>query len=238
VRVALTFLLLIAAPASAAAAPGFVYGVCGTSLCRVDVKHRQRSFFRRGSVARPYTWVSVSTSGSRLAFVRDGVVYSGRRHPRRLGTGSAVYVSPNGGAVSWPDGTTLMTDRGPVATGVTSAGWLATLLLRDVDGTICVVDHFCVAADPGHVLSEPTGSPDGRRVAAVRDGTTIALFDGATGKKLRDLTDGFDRDPSFSPDGKRIAFTRGRDTWTAPTGHYARAHDLVGHMIRPAWAKR
>ena len=51
----------------------------------------------------------------------------------------------------------------------------------------------------------------------------IALFDAATGNRVRELTTGADLDPAFSPDAKRLAFVRGRDLYTVSAGGGSRA---------------
>lgn len=83
-----------------------------------------------------------------------------------------------------------------------------------------------VAQDPTRALNSQQASPDGRLVVAVAEPVparkaddparrgALALYDAATGAKLRDLTTGAnDSHPAFSPDGKQIAFSRGRDLY-------------------------
>lgn len=145
-----------------------------------------------------------------------------------------------------------------VAEGLMSAGWLGRSLLRQAFGDggkpwfICTVTAIAgcvktVAADAARWLDDPAGSGDGRRVAAVaRPGGggapgsvtgPIALFDAATGRRLRDLTSGADLDPAFSPDAERVAFVRGRDLYVVATGG-GRARRLAKGVFSPSWAQR
>ncbi len=103
-----------------------------------------------------------------------------------------------------------------------------------------------MAVDPTRYLDDPAGSADGKRVAAVaRPGTgaagsvsgPIALFDAATGNRVRELTTGADLDPAFSPDAKRLAFVRGRDLYTVSAGGGS-ARRLARNVSSPSWAQR
>ena len=85
---------------------------------------------------------------------------------------------------------------------------------RDADGS---VDLWLVRTDGGEArrlvgFAEPVWSPDGRRIAVVRQGTKreagIFLLR-ARGDRARRLTRGLDDDPAWSPDGRRLAFRRG-----------------------------
>ena len=139
-----------------------------------------------------------------------------------------------------------------------SAGGLGSRLLRQAFGDggkpwfICAVTAAAgcvasVATDPARWLDDPAGSADGRRVAAVaRPGSggapgsvsgPIALFNAATGARLRDLTTGSDLDPAFSPEAKRVAYVRGRDLYTVATGG-GRARRLAKGVVSPSWAQR
>jgi hypothetical protein len=146
-----------------------------------------------------------------------------------------------------------------VATDMLSAGWLGSSLMRQAFGDagapwfVCTVtaEAGCVrsvAVDATRFLDQPAGSADGRRVAAVAlpaaptDDTAavsgpIALFDAASGRRLRDLTTGADSSPAFSPDGRTIAFVRGRDLYTVPA-RGGRARRLARGVESPAWARR
>lgn len=91
-----------------AAAPTFIYGLCGPNVCKVNAKTRKMRIALRRSSGKEYTSISASASGSTLAFVYDGDVYrSGRdgRGRRKLDQGGwaprAVAVSPNGRNVGW-----------------------------------------------------------------------------------------------------------------------------------------
>jgi Tol biopolymer transport system component len=139
-----------------------------------------------------------------------------------------------------------------------SAGWLGSSLMRQAFGEAgapwfaCTVtaEAGCVrsvAVDATRFLDQPAGSADGRRVAAVAlpaapgDASAasgpIALFDAASGRRLRDLTAGADASPAFSPDGRTVAFVRGRDLYTVPV-RGGRARRLARGVESPAWALR
>jgi hypothetical protein len=147
-----------------------------------------------------------------------------------------------------------------IATDMMSAGWLGTSLVRQAFGSdgaqwfVCTVDaeQGCmrsVAVDERRSLDDPAGSPDGSRVVAVArsteaDGATptavtgpIALFDAATGRRLRDLTAGADLQPAFSPHGRRVTFVRGRDLYVVGTSG-GRARRLARGVTSPSWAQR
>jgi hypothetical protein len=146
-----------------------------------------------------------------------------------------------------------------VATDMLSAGWLGSKLMRQAFGEAgapwfaCTVTAAAgcvrsVAVDATRFLDQPAGSTDGRRVAAValpaapegNDSSTsgpIALFDAASGRRLRDVTTGADSSPAFSPDGRTIAFVRGRDLYTVPA-RGGRARRLARGVESPAWARR
>jgi hypothetical protein len=84
----------------------------------------------------------------------------------------------------------------------------------------------------GATLSGPDGSPDGRLIAVVVGGTTVTLFDAATGVLVRTLGQG--SQPSFSPDGSQVAFVSA-DGWISvvPTDG-GTARKLV-QGTSPAW---
>jgi hypothetical protein len=144
-----------------------------------------------------------------------------------------------------------------IATDMLSAGWLGSSLMRQAFGEdgapwfACTVtaEAGCVrsvAVDATRYLDQPAGSADGRRVAAVArpaaptDGPaargSIALFDAASGRRLRDLATRGSA-PAFSPDGRTIAFVRGRDLYTVPV-RGGRARRLAKGVESPAWAQR
>jgi hypothetical protein len=278
--------------ASPAASSGVIYGVCGPSICTVDATTGKKRTLLKGSSSTPYSSVSASRSGAKLAFVRDEGVFRAKRGGKsaeRIGTAlrqaaPEVNMRPDGGAVAWidviqrpvivcpfpPCGTELErnlialdADKPAarsviVAEGLMSAGWLGSSLLRQAFGDgdrpwfVCTVTASAgcvrsVAVDGARWLDDPAGSADGRRVAAVaRPGSggtagavsgPIALFDAATGSRLRDLTSGADLHPAFSPDAKRVAFVRGRDLYVVKTGG-GPARRLARGVSSPSCAQR
>ena len=283
----LALLLVVASPARAAG--GAIYGVCGSSACRVDVRTETKRGLLRGDSSRPYAAVSADRSGRRLEFIRGEEVFRARargRSRQRIGTAlrqaaPEVHVRPDGREVAWIDviqrpnligggvdyERNLLSLRRAAAPGrervivtdMVSAGWLGSSLLRQAYGDAgapwfaCTVTAAAgcvrsVAVDATRFLDQPAGSADGRRVAAVAlpaepagDGSAvsgpIALFDAASGRRLRDLTAGADASPAFSPDGRTVAFVRGRDLYTVPV-RGGRARRLARGAESPAWAQR
>jgi Tol biopolymer transport system component len=152
-----------------------------------------------------------------------------------------------------------------VARSIITAGWLrdrvmiATFRLEGSGqrpDDICLMvpvdaDGVCertIATDGPRTLSSPAASRDGRYLVAVaepwaqdfdqRFEGAIALFDAATGARLRDLTAGpADGDPAFSPDGKQVAFRRGRDIYVVKTAG-GRAKLLRRGGSEPTWGAR
>jgi TolB protein len=76
-------------------------------------------------------------------------------------------------------------------------------LVVSLDGWIHVEGQRIGSGD------QPVRSPDGRRIAFVRNGSVhVAAADGSMARRL---TSSGATSPSWSPDGGRIAFARGRD---------------------------
>jgi hypothetical protein len=124
-------------------------------------------------------------------------------------------------------GDDAITNRYPGGGGVGFLGGGALLssryTIRDDLHQICVVgdpkaeDADCEprVSSPA-TLSAPTGSPDGRLIAATvspegSDTATVALFDAATGAPVRQLA-AAGSEPAFSPDGTQVAYNGG-DGW-------------------------
>lgn len=62
--------------------------------------------------------------------------------------------------------------------------------------------------------TEPAWSPDGRRIAFIRDGKVHVMdADGDAVRILTPNTEGVEESPAWSPDGSLIAFARDRDLW-------------------------
>ncbi len=110
--VALVALSLAAAPASSSAASvGVIYAVCGPSICTVDAASGKKRTLLKGTTSKPYTAVSASRSGAKLAFIRDEEVFRAKRNGKsaqRVGTAlrqaaPEVNMRPDGGAVAWID---------------------------------------------------------------------------------------------------------------------------------------
>ena len=63
--------------------------------------------------------------------------------------------------------------------------------------------------------SQPAFSPDGSRLAAIRDGQDVWVFDVSTGRGTAITSDAFqDRAPVWSPDGSRVAYVSVRENNT------------------------
>ena len=103
--------LAVSPAASTAATNGLIYGVCGPSICTVDAASGKKRTLLKGTPAKPYTSVSASRSGAKLAFIRAEEVFRARRGGKgaeRIGTAlrqaaPEVNVRPDGGAVAWID---------------------------------------------------------------------------------------------------------------------------------------
>ncbi len=155
-----------------------------------------------------------------------------------------------------------------LARDTTSAGWLRdeVVLPYPAPGDGPRPDELCVAAPPEgdevcartaasdpqqRTLSNPAASPDGRYLAAVAEpfsadpsfkqtfAGSIALFNPATGERLRDLTTAHaDRDPAFSPDGRQVAFTRGDDLYVVNVSGAGKPKRLRHGVTDPTWGLR
>ncbi len=103
--------LAVSPAASTAATGGVIYGVCGPSLCTVDAASGKKRTLLKGTPAKPYTSVSASRSGAKLAFIRAEEVFRAKRrgtNAERIGTAlrqaaSEVNMRSDGGAVAWID---------------------------------------------------------------------------------------------------------------------------------------
>ena len=189
----------------------------------------RRNVTRDGSASSP-AW---SPDGRRLAFVRgDGVFVV-----RRDGSGKArIARRDDPGAPAWsPDGRRVaFTVPGEVrrvgANGLgerllargagsgSSLAWspdgslIAFAGRRTVEGTFVVPSRGGRPRLLARGYDEPAWSPDGRRVAVVRQGTRreAGIFLVATGGgRSHRVTRGLDTQPAWSPDGRRLAFRRG-----------------------------
>ena len=103
--------LAVSPAASPAASSGVIYGVCGPSICKVDAATGKKRTLLKGTASKPYTSVSASRSGAKLAYIRAEEVFRAKRDgtsPERIGTAlrqqaPEVNVRPDGGAVAWID---------------------------------------------------------------------------------------------------------------------------------------
>ncbi len=109
---ALLALPLAVSPATGrGATAGVIYGVCGPSICKVDVASGKKRTLLKGTSAKPYTSVSASRSGQKLAFIRGEEVFRAKRDGRsaeRIGTAlrqaaPEVNLRSDGGAAAWID---------------------------------------------------------------------------------------------------------------------------------------
>lgn len=143
----------------------------------------------------------------------------------------------------------------------TTAGWYRDQLVAQTEPEegeadyICVIDDDgdctrTVAQDPARAYSSPSTSPDGRYLAVVSEPVPpengdmdfqgrIEIWNAATGRKLRDLTQGAKDDtPIFSPDGKAVAFQRGRDVMTrAVKGGRPTLIKRGAELTGPSWTR-
>lgn len=148
--------------------------------------------------------------------------------------------------------------RESVARSVIDTAWVGARLLRTAGSSqppyprgICLLagntSFECerdLARDPVNDLSAPAVSPDGRLLVVARSPSEqnagagpLALYDIASGQKVRDLTTGAgDGLPTFSPDGGRIAFNRGGDIYVlALDGAPGSERRIVAGGLQPVW---
>jgi hypothetical protein len=140
--------------------------------------------------------------------------------------GCLRLVDMSGATYTAGTGESAITNRYPGGGGVGFLGGGALLssryTIRDDLHQICVVgdpkaeDADCEprVSSPA-TLAAPTGSPDGRLIAATvipagSETATVELFDAATGAPVRQLAAG--SEPAFSPDGAQVAYNGG-DGW-------------------------
>jgi Tol biopolymer transport system component len=122
-----------------------------------------------------------------------------------------MFGEANGGAQWSPDGRRIAfthVDPGSFTTPARYDIWT-------MDGDGSHVRHLTSAAT-GTGFTQPTWSPDGKRIAYVSNGIGVMNADGSEPKTITDPTDWA---PVWSPDGQRIAFARataeqGPDIWT------------------------
>lgn len=142
-----------------------------------------------------------------------------------------------------------------------TAGWYRNELMAQADPEEGEADYICVIDDEGdctrtvaqdltRAYSSPSTSPDGRYLAVVsepappEDGDMdyqgrIEIWNAATGRKIRNLTDGTkDETPIFSPDGKTVAFNRGKDLLTRSVrGGKPKLIKRDVRLTGPSWAR-
>lgn len=157
------------------------------------------------------------------------------RYPRVEGYGHQIYLEgyemptlTNGpiDPASSPDGARL---------AFASHGWIWVMDL--VDGSARRL------TSGGEMDARPAWSPDGTRLALVRDDTRdtwIVVVDAGTGVEvLRENTPAIELDPAFSADGERLYFASASagtiDLWalTLATGEKSRVTDVAGIELKP-----
>ena len=157
------------------------------------------------------------------------------RYPRVQGYGHQVYLE----GYEMPTLTNGPIDPAPSPDGTrlafASHGWIWVMDL--VDGSVRRL------TSGGEMDARPAWSPDGARVAFVRDDTRdtwIAVVDAATGAEvLRENTPAIELDPAFSADGARLYFASASagtiDLWalTLASGEKRPVTDVSGIELKP-----
>ncbi|HEY1336947.1 MAG TPA: S41 family peptidase [Bryobacteraceae bacterium] len=172
-------------------------------------------------------WPSISADGRVIVFERDFGVW---RLDTETGKAAQVEIARRG------------VPAGPAVQHVSMTGQFQELALSPDGKKTAFVSHgeiFAASAkDGGDALritrtaapeSQPTWSPDSRKLAYVsdRDGSArIFLYDFSTSQETQLTSGGPDAAPRFSPDGKSLAFLRG--------GKELRVLDVAGKQERVA----
>jgi Tol biopolymer transport system component len=222
---------------------------------------RRRNLTRDGSASSP-AW---SPAGRKLAFARGNGVFVVNRNgggrmqiSRRNDPGTPAW-SPDGRrlafappgelrVVNWNGGGERLLARGAVSgTGVSWAPDGRTIALSGQAGIALVPSRGGRQRLVARGFVEPAWSPDGRRIAIVREGTRreggIFLLPRRGGRPQR-LTRGLDSQPAWAPDGRRLAFRRGGligDVYVVDAGG-GRPRNLTSTLRlderEPAWRPR
>ncbi len=162
-----------------------------------------------------------SPDGSRIAFGRSGSQWVVRAD----GGGGATLVEPQGHLAGWtPDGRlVVITSR--------ESGSLS-VVVHENDGTRRVI------ASDASTTVPPVVSPDGRMVAYLGNGITVAAIDGSGSRAITPLccgSEGVGSPLAWSPDSLRVAYIDyGNVRVAAADGSGDRV--LVPQATSPAWS--
>ena len=158
------------------------------------------------------SWIAFGRSGSEWVVPADG-------------SGGAILVESQSHLAGWtPDGRlVLITDP--------QGGW-SSVVIHEKDGTRRVI------ASDASTTVQPVVSPDGRMVAYLGDGITVAAIDGSGSRSITPLCCGSESVGSplaWSPDSRRVAYIDyGNVRVAAADGSGDRV--LVAQATSPAWS--
>jgi WD40 repeat protein len=189
------------------------FSPCGRYLATLSIEVKGSADLGSGAEAQTIT-------------VRDATSYKPLRTiPSRSGFGGLVKFSPDGNRLA-----VKVSNSSPAA-------WLSTLILFEVATGV----EIRTLHDGKGIDDRPAFRPDGRLVASETGYNIISIWDAASGRSERSLTDptaGMIRAIDFSPDGTRLA-SIGDDgrakVWDLSTGRPVlalRVADQNGYAVR------